>query len=646
MSLLDAIDSPRDLKKLTPLQLVALAEEIRSFLLSHVSQTGGHLASNLGAVELTMALHYCFHAPWDKMVWDVGHQAYVHKILTGRKEEFQTLRQIDGLSGFPKRRESQYDAFGTGHSSTSISAALGLAKARDLREEQYNVIAVIGDGAMTGGLAYEALNNAGRNNTNLIVVLNDNQMSISPNVGALSRHLNDIRTEEFYLDAKQGVHHILDKIPVIGKPLDRGFEQIKNKVKYLFIPGILFEEMGFTYIGPIYGHSIEEMTTVFQKVKKLNGPVLVHVRTVKGKGYAFAEQTPAEFHGVGPFQVETGTKKQPKPGKSYSQIFGETLLALAKQNKNIVAISAAMTEGTGLTAFQQQFPERFFDVGIAEQHAVTFAAGLACSGFRPVFAVYSTFLQRAYDQVLHDVALQNLPVVFAIDRAGIVGADGETHQGIYDVSFLSHIPNMTVMAPKNGGELEEMLRFALNEINGPAAIRYPRENDASFLPAETALPGETVSQYKTALIRFGKGELLQEGKEIAILSAGERIQTAWKVANRLKADGYEPMVINLRFLKPLDEELLLKAAKQCALLAVIEDQARWGGTGEAVLAHLQALGVTDVAVECFAFPDAFIPQGTREELFLKYSLDEISIYCKIKEILIEMDGNHGGKGTA
>ncbi|MBS4961072.1 MAG: 1-deoxy-D-xylulose-5-phosphate synthase [Clostridiales bacterium] len=626
--LLDSINVPSDIKNLKLPQLEQLAREIRQFLISTISKTGGHLASNLGIVELTLALHYCFDLPKDKIVWDVGHQAYVHKILTGRREAFSTLRQFGGISGFPKPKESEYDCFAAGHSSTSISAALGICCARDLKGENYHVAAVIGDGSMTGGLAYEALNNVGQSNRNLLVILNDNQMSISENVGAMSRHLNDIRTNPRYLEAKEGVHVLLNRVPVVGKKLDRAIERTKDSVKHLLVSGILFEELGFHYIGPVDGHNIEELIEVIKKVERMKGPVLLHVYTCKGKGYKYAEQLPWEYHGVGSFDINTGKVLKSASGPSYSSIFGNVMVELALKKKNLVAISAAMCSGTGLEKFHREFPKRFFDVGIAEQHAVTFAAGLASQGIVPVFAVYSTFLQRAYDQVIHDVCLQRLHVVLAIDRAGIVGADGETHQGIYDIAFLSSMPHMTVMAPQNAEELKNMLIFAIEEFDGPVAIRYPR--------------GEASEIYldRTAPICYGKAQLTEDGQKIALFSAGDMMDEMKQVYDRLVEDGYQPMLINARFLHPIDEDMVRMAASKCQLIFTAENHVKSGGFGEQVEVFVSDNNLS-VKTEIFAFPDAFIEHGNKSQLFLKYAMDSDSIYQKIIARVKEMDEQHG-----
>jgi len=606
--LLDRIKTPKQLKRLSFATLENLAEEIRQFLIQTIADTGGHLASNLGVVELTLALHKVFDSPKDKIIWDVGHQSYIHKIITGRKDRFQTLRKLDGLSGFPKTEESVHDAFGTGHSSTAISAALGLATARDLRAPNSceKVIAVVGDGSITGGLAYEGLNNAGRSETDLMVILNDNQMSICENVGAISRHLNDIRTAPFYLGAKQDIRRILDKLPVMGQTLFAGLESAKAAMKkYLLLHGVLFEEMGFRYFGPVDGHNIPALVNILRGVKQIRGPVLIHVLTKKGKGYESAEDAPTRFHGIGSFNVNTGKPTTANNGVTFTDVFSKALIKHAAKDKKIVAITAAMSSGTGLEPFKERYSKRFFDVGIAEGHAVTFAAGLARGGLKPVVAVYASFLQRAYDQILHDVALQNLPVVFAIDRAGLVGEDGETHQGIYDLAYLSHIPNMTILAPKDGTELEAMLDFALSH-SGPVALRYPRDVTQ-------------VSQLKSP-IYYGQAETVTMGENIALVSVGTMNKTATSIADILLDKGFFPSVYNARFIKPLDMSLAGRLHKYEAIY-VLEDAARIGGFGSRLLEAMANTGKTPPRFHIFAFPDIFIQAGQRDELFSKYKLD-------------------------
>lgn len=616
-SILNQIHSTEDIKKLDEGELKLLCKDLRKFLLQKVSKTGGHLASNLGVVELTVALEYCFNLPADKIVWDVGHQAYIHKILTGRKERFDTLRQLDGLSGFPKPRESDCDAFAAGHSSTSISAALGLAKARDMMGGKEHVIAVIGDGSMTGGLAYEALNNAGREHTRLIVILNDNQMSIDTNVGAMSKHLSILRTSYQYRGWKDAVKQFRDTVPVIGEGTYQALKCVRDGAKMLLTGGALFEQMGFKYIGPVDGHDLPEMIDLLQGVKEMNRPVLIHVKTIKGKGYPYAEERPWDYHGVSAFDLKTG-KALSKGGKSWSAVFGEKMVEIGKKNPKVAGITAAMCSGTGFDGFRKAFPRRFFDVAIAEQHGTTFAAGLAKGGVIPVFAVYSSFLQRAYDQLIHDVCMENLHVVFAIDRAGIVGADGETHQGVFDLSFLSHIPNMTVLSPKNAWELSEMLDFAVNQWNGPIAVRYPRGT------AETAFAENTEP------ITYGKAELIADGEKIAILAEGHMLKAAAEAAEMLKADGYQPMLVNMRFIKPIDPLMLWNAAKKCEWIVTVEDNVRVGGMGANILEYYAARGIQRNILQ-LAFPEKYIEQGTQAQLFERYGLDAAGIYESIKE---------------
>ncbi|MCL1878429.1 MAG: 1-deoxy-D-xylulose-5-phosphate synthase [Defluviitaleaceae bacterium] len=601
--------------------LEQLAAEIREFLITSISDTGGHLASNLGVVELTLALHAVFTTPADKIVWDVGHQAYVHKILTGRKGRFSTLRKMDGLSGFPKPCESEHDAFGTGHSSTAISAALGLALARDFNEEKSKIVAVVGDGSITGGLAYEGLNNAGRANTDLLVVLNDNGMSISKNVGAVARHLNYLRTAPSYLGAKKDFHSKMDKLSVFGETITRGIESAKGLIKYAVLPGVLFEEMGFKYVGPIDGHDIPALILALKRVRRVKGPVLLHALTTKGKGYNIAEKSPWGYHGVGKFDVETGAPAQSSQnlqGISYTEVFSKTLCRCAMRDERIVAITAAMPDGTGLYAFKERFPKRFFDVGIAEGHAVTFAAGLAQGGMKPVFAVYSSFLQRAYDQIIHDVAIQGLPVVFAIDHAGAVGGDGETHQGIYDISFLAHIPGMIILAPANGAELKKMLEFALSH-NGPVAIRYPKDY--------------TTDENLDAPCDILRAQTLHVGEKIAIVSVGVMLDTARQVVSLLKEKtkekNFSPALFNLRCVKPLDENLISELAKY-DFIFTIEDGAKIGGVGELICNRLR--DNRSRAAVPFAFPDVFPETGTRAELFARYNMNAENIFKKITEV--------------
>ncbi|KUJ91286.1 MAG: 1-deoxy-D-xylulose-5-phosphate synthase [Thermoanaerobacter thermocopriae] len=619
--MLEQINSPYDLKKIDKKDFPLLCEEIRQFLIEKVSKTGGHLASNLGIVELTVALHYVFNSPVDKIIWDVGHQCYVHKMLTGRKDQFDTLRKFNGLSGYTKRTESVHDIFGAGHSSTSISAALGIAKARDLKGEKYSVVAVIGDGALTGGMAFEALNNAGRSKTDLIVVLNHNEMSISENVGSLSLYLSKLRTDPTYNKLKQEVDNLLNIVPPIGKSLHKYIERIKDSVKQLVVPGMFFEEMGFTYLGPIDGHDVGSLIEVLERAKKIKGPILVHVITKKGKGYKFAEKFPDKFHSAAPFDIQTG-KFVNEGQATYSDVFGKTLTEMALQDDKIVAITAAMPEGTGLIHFAKLIPERFFDVGIAEQHATTFAAGMAVQGYKPYFAVYSTFLQRAYDQLIHDVCIQKLPVVFAIDRAGIVGEDGETHQGVFDLSYLRPIPNITIMSPKDANELVEMVKLSRN-LEFPVAIRYPRGKAGEF------------DITRECSIEFGKAELVTEGKEIAIFALGRMVGKVLEAKEILKVSDLQPFIVNLRFVKPLDEELILDISNKVKFIVTVEDNVIAGGVGSAILELLNSNGIYKPVLR-LGFPDKFIEHGDVENLFKKYNLDAESIANTILQKYKEM----------
>ena len=561
--ILEKIKEANDVKQLSLLECEQLAQEIRDFLIRSLSETGGHLASNLGVVELTIALHRFLHFPEDKLVWDVGHQAYTHKILTGRKEQFATLRKTGGLSGFPKRKESDCDAFDTGHSSTSISAGLGLVQARDLKGENYQVVSVIGDGALTGGMAYEALNNAAELKKNFIIILNDNEMSITRNVGGMSSYLDHIRMAAPYTELKMGVTNALKKIPKVGDGMVDALHKTKSSIKQLVIPGMLFENMGLTYLGPVDGHDMRQLGKVLQEAKRKQGPVLIHVLTEKGRGYEPAMRHPARFHGAAPYEIETGLPKS-NGNPSYTDIFSTVMRKFGDREPDVVAVSAAMVPGTGLKRFGNMFPERLFDVGIAEEHAVTFAAGLALGGLRPVVAIYSSFLQRAVDQILHDVCMQNLPVVFAVDRAGLVGSDGETHHGCFDLSYLSMMPNMTVMAPKNKWELSDMLKFAIRQ-KSPVAIRYPRGE------AYTGL-----EDYR-APIEMGKAEILEKGKEIAILAVGNMVRTAVQVTENLRNCGYEPTLVNMRFVKPLDMDLLEILREDHSLIVTMEENVKSAG---------------------------------------------------------------------
>lgn len=612
--ILEKIKEANDVKQLSLSECEQLAQEIRDFLIRSLSETGGHLASNLGVVELTIALHRFLHFPEDKLVWDVGHQAYTHKILTGRKEQFATLRKTGGLSGFPKRKESDCDAFDTGHSSTSISAGLGLVQARDLKGENYQVVSVIGDGALTGGMAYEALNNAAELKKNFIIILNDNEMSITRNVGGMSSYLDHIRMAAPYTELKMGVTNALKKIPKVGDGMVDALHKTKSSIKQLVIPGMLFENMGLTYLGPVDGHDMRQLGKVLQEAKRKKGPVLIHVLTEKGRGYEPAMHHPARFHGAAPYEIETGLPKS-NGNPSYTDIFSTVMRKFGDREPDVVAVSAAMVPGTGLKRFGNMFPERLFDVGIAEEHAVTFAAGLALGGLRPVVAIYSSFLQRAVDQILHDVCMQNLPVVFAVDRAGLVGSDGETHHGCFDLSYLSMMPNMTVMAPKNKWELSDMLKFAIRQ-KSPVAIRYPRGE------AYTGL-----EDYR-APIEMGKAEILEKGKEIAILAVGNMVRTAVQVTENLRNRGYEPTLVNMRFVKPLDMDLLEILREDHSLIVTLEENVKSGGFGEQVMTYYGSR-LHSPAVRIVAIEDKFVPHGSVEDLMHQQQMDSASVTERI-----------------
>ncbi len=641
MTMLERIRKPGDIKKLKKKDYERLAQEIRNFLIEKISVTGGHLASNLGVVELTMALHLAFDPPKDRIVWDVGHQAYTHKLLTGRKDDFDELRTYGGMSGFPKRRESDCDAFDTGHSSTSISAGLGLVEARDLAGEDYAVISVIGDGALTGGMAYEALNNASRLKTNFIIILNDNNMSISENIGGISKHLNSIRSAIPYNKLKQSTESTLSKVPVVGDSLIRQIVKTKSLIKQVFLPGMLFENMGITYWGPLDGHNIEGLSRVLHEARHIRRAVVIHVLTQKGRGYGPAEENPARFHGVEPFEISTGLPKKKKEGESYTDIAGKTLVELGGKYPSMVAVTAAMPDGTGLTPFSQAYPDRFFDVGIAEAHAVTFAAGMAAGGLKPVVAVYSSFLQRAYDQILHDVCIQELPVVFAVDRAGLVGSDGETHQGIFDLSFLSSIPNMSVIAPKNGWELQAAFRYAM-DYEGPIAIRYPRGQAFMGLKA-----------YQAPFVH-GKSEVLFRGGEVALLAVGSMVETACQVRELLLEEGINASVVNVRFVKPLDTDMLNDLAVDHSLYVTMEENVLRGGFGEAVGRHLNQMeiwsqGQSRIRTQCLpenqagqrlrvqnrpdllciGIPDMYVEHGNVDILKREVGIDQDGVFEKI-----------------
>ncbi|HEU18126.1 MAG TPA: 1-deoxy-D-xylulose-5-phosphate synthase [Deltaproteobacteria bacterium] len=621
-TLLDTIHSPEDLRKLTVDELNLLAGEIREMIIETTSTNGGHVAPSLGAVELTLALHYVFNTPVDKIVWDVGHQTYTHKIVTERKDLFHTLRKKGGISGFPKREESIYDVFDVGHSSTSISAASGIASARSLKQDHFKVIAVIGDGSMSAGLAYEGLNWSGDRKEDMIIVLNDNEMSISPNVGAMSSYLNRIMTGQHVTKLRTTIQNMMKTIPGIGTQMIKFTRQAEECLKGLIVPGVLFEEMGFEYVGPLDGHRLDHLIKNFQNIKELKKPILVHVITKKGKGYAFAEKEPSRFHGLGPFDIETGNpvvRSDAHP--SYTKIFGQTAVKLAKQNDRIVAITAAMPSGTGLDLFAEAVPERFYDVGIAEQHGVTFAAGLAVEGIVPIVAIYSTFLQRAYDQVLHDVCLQKLPVVLALDRGGIAGDDGPTHQGLFDFSYLRSIPHIIVMACKDENELQHMLKTAV-ECGRPVAIRYPR-GEGCGVPLDP----------EPTCLEVGKAEILREGKDVAIIAVGSTVHPSMEAAEELKKKGIDAAVVNSRFVKPLDRELLCRVASSVKKILTVEENVLMGGFGSAVLELFEDEGLYDVRVKRLGIPDEFVEQGTQAELRKKYEIDRDGIREAVKKLV-------------
>ena len=612
--LLETIGQANDIKKIRKEDLGSLAQEIRDFLIRTISVTGGHLGANLGAVELTMALHLALDLPEDKIIWDVGHQSYTHKILTGRKDRFETLRQFHGLSGFPKRKESECDVFDTGHSSTSLSAGLGLVKAREITGGSETIVSVIGDGSLTGGMAYEALNNAAKLETNFIIILNDNNMSISENVGGMSKYLNSIRTASGYLDLKKGIYNALQGTKRGDSTISR-IRRAKSSFKQLVIPGMMFEDMGITYLGPVDGHDIPALVATIQAAKRVEGPVMIHALTEKGRGYRPAERHPARFHGTEPFDIETGIPSHPRTVANYTDIFSTVMCKLGQRDDRIVAITAAMPDGTGLKRFHNMYPDRFFDVGIAEQHAVTFAAGLAVGGMKPIVAVYSSFLQRAYDQILHDVCLQNLPVVFAIDRAGLVGSDGETHQGVFDLTYLSGIPNMHICAPKNKWELSDMLKFAVS-LGAPVAVRYPRG---------TAYAG--LKEYREP-VSLGRAEWIYREREIALFALGSMVKTAEAVRERLKAMGHEVSLINARFVKPIDREAVAEACADHRLIVTMEENVACGGYGEKVLAYMNENGLGSGFLG-IAVPDVFVEHGNVELLKEEIGMDAEGIVARI-----------------
>ena len=620
--MLEKVNSLEDLKKLNIEDKKILAKDIRKYILEIVSKNGGHLASNLGVVELTIAIDSVFNLPEDKVVWDVGHQTYVHKILTGRKEEMKTLRTLNGIAGFPKTNESETDCFNTGHSSTSISAALGMARARDIENKNNSVIAVIGDGALTGGMALEALNDAGYSGTKMTVILNDNEMSISKNIGGMNMLLSKLRTKRTYTKSNISLKKIINKIPVIGKPFVKIVQRIKRSIKQLIIPKMFFEDIGFRYLGPVDGHNIEELERMLKITKELDGPVLLHVLTKKGKGYKIAEENPDKYHATGPFDIETG-KTIGEKKKDYSKVFGDKLINLAKEDKKIVAITASMKDGTGLKEFQKEFPDRFFDIGIAEQHAIGLAAGMAKEGLIPFVPIYSSFYQRAYDQVIHDIAIQNLPVVMLVDRAGIVGQDGETHQGTFDMAFFRLVPNLVIMAPKDFKELEEMMEFA-SKIKRPVVIRYPRGGE-----------NNNIKFQKCEKIDLGKAEILNKGKDVSIIAIGKTVSRAMEVSNMLKKDKIEADVINARFLKPLDKEKIKKSIEKTKFVITVEDGTIINGLGTAIKELIIDENIKDVKIKLFAYPDEFIKHGKVEELEEIYHQDKNSIYNYIKNNIIK-----------
>ena len=620
--MLEKVNSLEDLKKLNIEDKKILAKDIRKYILEIVSKNGGHLASNLGVVELTIAIDSVFNLPEDKVVWDVGHQTYVHKILTGRKEQMKTLRTLNGIAGFPKTNESETDCFNTGHSSTSISAALGMARARDIENKNNSVIAVIGDGALTGGMALEALNDAGYSGTKMTVILNDNEMSISKNIGGMNMLLSKLRTKRTYTKSNISLKKIINKIPVIGKPFVKIVQIIKRSIKQLIIPKMFFEDIGFRYLGPVDGHNIEELERMLKITKELDGPVLLHVLTKKGKGYKIAEENPDKYHATGPFDIETG-KTIGEKKKDYSKVFGDKLIKMAKENKKIVAITASMKDGTGLKEFQKEFPDRFFDIGIAEQHAIGLAAGMAKAGLIPFVPIYSSFYQRAYDQVIHDIAIQNLPVVMLVDRAGIVGQDGETHQGTFDMAFFRLVPNLVIMAPKDFKELEEMMEFA-SKIKRPVVIRYPRGGE-----------NNNIKFQKCEKIDLGKAEILNKGKDVSIIAIGKTVSRAMEVSNMLKKDKIEADVINTRFLKPLDKEKIKKSIEKTKFVITVEDGTIINGLGTAIKELIIDENIKDVKIKLFAYPDEFIKHGKVEELEEIYHQDINSIYNYIKNNIIK-----------
>ncbi|MFA5148383.1 MAG: 1-deoxy-D-xylulose-5-phosphate synthase [Candidatus Omnitrophota bacterium] len=621
--ILNSINSPQDIRILSKEERELLVREMREFIIDTVSKTGGHLAPSLGAMEIAVALHYCLNTPYDKIVWDVGHQAYAHKILTGRREKFRTIRQFGGLSGFPNAFESDYDTFTVGHGSTSISAALGLAKARDITGESYKVVAVIGDGSLGGGMALEALNDAGHSKTDMLIILNDNEMSIAPSVGAFSKYLNKILINPTYNKIHKDMEGLIKRVPWYGFRVYRAAKKLEESMKGMLIPGMLFEELGLRYIGPIDGNNLEEMINTIDRALCLGGPILIHALTKKGKGYHHAEKNPGKFHGTAPFNVETGELRSSAtpPVKSFTDTFSESLVELAKDNLKVTAVTAAMPEGTGLDEFQKAYPDRFFNVGMAEQHAVTFAAGLAKGGLVPVVAIYSTFMQRAYDQIIHDTCLQGLHVVFCLDRAGIVGEDGATHHGLFDIAFMRHMPNMTLLAPKDQAELKGMMDYAVNRCSGPVAIRYPRGKIVAPPVLETDTP-----------IACGKAEVMSKEGEVAILAVGSMVWPACAAAGLLFNEGIKTSLINVRFIKPLDEGLLKSLAARTKKFVTVEEGVLEGGFGSAILEFFEGERISDVSVKRLGFPSKFVEHGRKEDLFKAYGLDAYGIASEIKKM--------------
>lgn len=630
--LLSQINEPADLKKYSVDELIPLAAEIRQFLIEKLSVTGGHLASNLGVVELTIALHYCYNSPKDKFIFDVGHQAYVHKILTGRKEQFDSLRKQGGLCGFVKRCESEHDVWEAGHSSTSLSAAMGMALARDLKGEKHQVVAIIGDGALTGGMAFEALNHIGHEKKNLMVILNDNEMSIAPNVGAMHNYLTKIRSDRNYLRAKDEVEHLLKKIPAIGGKLAKTAEKLKDSLKYMMVSGVLFEELGFKYLGPVDGHDLSGLMNAFTQANNCNGPVLVHVLTTKGKGYSPAEEDSHKWHGISPYKIESGQVLKAAGNPMYTEVFGNTLIELAKQDERIIAVTPAMPGGSGLVKFAEQFPDRMIDVGIAEQHAATMCAALAMEGMKPVFAVYSTFMQRAYDQIVHDICRHNANVMFAIDRAGFVGADGETHQGVYDIAFMRHIPNIVLMMPKDENELRHMMKTALEYNEGPIAYRYPRIN----------VPGVPMDN-ELVPIPIGTWEKVRSGDNMTVIAVGPMVRVAEEAAEMMKREGVSLTVVNARFLKPLDSSMLLDLAHTGDKIVVLEEACQAGSLGSAILEFYSEHGISGLSISLLGIPDRFIEHGSIKDQLQEVGLTAESVVLELQKFRNEQQLSFGKK---